>query len=382
MSKEKLHVAEIVEQLAENLSLNKRVAEDFVKVLIATVEEALMANDTVKLKGFGTFKLQWNNPRKSVDVNTSEEIIINGYYKVVFTPDVELKELVNEPYAHLEPVLLSGYDEESTAVNVDDASETTVVPLKLFNEQANEIKDILSEISSLGAKEEKKEKEEKEEKEKAEVEKEHRSVPVPSENYRKTMSKLPPEGKSKISKLKTLDFYFIGIMLVGLLIYILIDFNVFSDIAKYFRSYKNAPSPAYFQPQEIAIIPSDTIPLDTLSIQTEDSLDINETVVQNEKEPVDNLQVLSDEPRVYNEFIATEEVIPGSRLTRISERHYGVKELWVYIYEANKDKFTTPDQIAPGTILKIPKLNPVLADISNPRCLEYALYLHDLYLKK
>jgi hypothetical protein len=32
-------------------------------------------------------------------------------------------------------------------------------------------------------------------------------------------------------------------------------------------------------------------------------------------------------------------------------------------------------------LLKIPRLNPVLADKDNPRCIEYALKLQEEYLK-
>lgn len=391
MSKEKLHLAEIAEQLAENLSLNKRVAEDFMKALIATIEEALLANDTVKLKGFGTFKLQWNEPRKSVDVNTGEEILIEGYYKVVFTPEAELKDLVNEPYAHLEPVLLSDDGEETVTANTDNSSEQSAAPLKMFNEQANEIKDILSEINSLSKKNELNEMDEKievveedEEDEKDEKNLIDKHILIPSEKFQNTISKFPLEKKSRKYNRKALDFFFIGAMLGGLLIYILIDFNVFSYLAMRIKSLTMGfePETEFYQPVEIVPVPADTIPLDTMSVQVADSSLLNETTNEENNVAVDELQILFDQPRVYKEFIATEEVVPGSRLTRISERHYGAKEFWVYIYEANKDKFVTPDQIIPGTTLKIPKLNPALADKNNPRCMEYALKLHDLYLKK
>ena len=65
-----------------------------------------MSKDSVRIKDWGTFKLQWNAPRKSVDVNTGEDIIIDGYYRVAFTPDAELRDLANEPYAHLEAVVI------------------------------------------------------------------------------------------------------------------------------------------------------------------------------------------------------------------------------------------------------------------------------------
>lgn len=408
MSKDKLHTADIAEKLAEGLSLNKRVAEDFMKALIAIIEESLLANDTVKVKGLGTFKLQWNDPRKSVDVNTGDEIIIEGYYKVAFAPEEEVKALVNEPYAHLEPVLLSEEGEETTTVD-DYSIDRTAAPLKLLNEQANEIKDILSEINSLNIKVEHETLNNADEMElpvnteetfngeeselrasdvklsvpKDESKKLH--LPTPSEEFQKKISKLAPVRNSKKNNRKTLDYFFIGIMFGGLLIYILIDYDVFSDIARQIRSLRMGyePMPEYYQPSEIApVIPVDTIPLDTLSVEVADSSDIYETAIDENNAEVDDLQTLFDQPRIYKEFIATEEVIPGSRLTRISERHYGVKEFWVYIYEANKDKFTSPDQITPGTVLKIPKLNPVLADKNNPRCMEYALKLHDLYVGK
>ena len=381
MSKEKIHATAIAEQLAGQLSLNKRVAEDFVKALIATIEDSLLAKDAVKLKGLGTFKLQWNVPRKSVDVNTGDEIIIDGYYKVVFTPENELKELVNEPYAHLEPALLSEEGDEVVAVNADDAIDSPIkaVPLQLFNEQANEIKEIISEINALS-------KHEETAPQMNTDEKKHEHLPVPSEEFQNKISKPSQAKKSKKENRKVLDYFFIGAMIGGLLIYIIIDFNAISFFSNYMQSNQVESSPEYYLPSTtitpLDTIISDTITSDSLPMQIVDSIDVIVSKVENKKESVDKLQSLFDQPRAYKEFIATEEVIPGSRLTRISERHYGAKEFWVYIYEANKDQFTHPDQVAPGTILKIPKLNPVLADKDNPRCIEYALHLHDVYLKQ
>ena len=83
---------------------------------------------------------------------------------------------------------------------------------------------------------------------------------------------------------------------------------------------------------------------------------------------------------MYNDFIASERTKAGSRLTIMSKRYYGNKDFWVYIYEANKDKIMNPDNIAVGTLIKIPKLDPRLIDATNPRCLEKARQLHDIYI--
>jgi len=95
MIKEKISSQEIIDLIALKASVSKRAAEEFLKVMIASIEEALLAGEVVKIKNFGTFKLQWNEPRKSVNVQTREEIVIGGYYKVVFFADSTLREKVN-----------------------------------------------------------------------------------------------------------------------------------------------------------------------------------------------------------------------------------------------------------------------------------------------
>lgn len=56
----------------------------------------------------------------------------------------------------------------------------------------------------------------------------------------------------------------------------------------------------------------------------------------------------------------TEVVREGSRLSQIARRHYGEPMLWVYIYEANRDKIQNPQDIQPGILLRIPDLNTIM----------------------
>ena len=71
---------------------------------------------------------------------------------------------------------------------------------------------------------------------------------------------------------------------------------------------------------------------------------------------------------------------PGSRLAQIAFRHYGAREFWVYIYEANRDKLNKPDNLNVGVELVIPKLDPSIGDKNNPDCIEKAIQLQELYL--
>ena len=86
--------------------------------------------------------------------------------------------------------------------------------------------------------------------------------------------------------------------------------------------------------------------------------------------------------REYTEFVDTVTLNEGSRLTWISLKQYGHKDYWVYIYEANRDIVKNPNAIAIGTRLRIPQLAPELIDTTNPETIEYARYLHDVYVKK
>ena len=127
-----------------------------------------------------------------------------------------------------------------------------------------------------------------------------------------------------------------------------------------------SPKPKKVAEPETVVIPKDTTAMDT----------IPENIA-----PVDSLQLLFDNPRVYTEYLGTERIHDGSRLTTMSKRYYGSKDFWVYIFEANRENISDPDHIAVGTIIKIPKLDSRLIDVSNERCIQKAKELHDIYVK-
>lgn len=60
-----------------------------------------------KIKGLGTFKLIDVDSRESVNVNTGERFQIKGHTKVSFSPDANLRDTINKPFAHFETVVLN-----------------------------------------------------------------------------------------------------------------------------------------------------------------------------------------------------------------------------------------------------------------------------------
>lgn len=124
-------------------------------------------------------------------------------------------------------------------------------------------------------------------------------------------------------------------------------------------------------------------------------LEIDSVEVVEPQDAIDDIEVDKTSPiysaqfsdifnrkREYVEFIDTVVLNEGSRLTWISLKQYGHKDYWVYIYEANRDIVKNPNSIKIGTKLRIPKLADELIDANNPETIEYARYLHDVYVRR
>ena len=123
-------VNDFARELSEKYGLSLGDASDFVSAMFDVVKEELDgADSSVKIKGFGTFKVSAVGARASVDVNTGERIIIDGRNKLSFTPEVLLRDRVNRPFVQFETVVLndgvdfSEIDEESEE-ELDSVSET------------------------------------------------------------------------------------------------------------------------------------------------------------------------------------------------------------------------------------------------------------------
>ena len=115
-------------------TLDKKTCEAFARTLFEVVEEALLSDKFVKVKGFGTFKLVAVSDRESVNINTGERFQIEGHTKVSFIPDNTLKEEINRPFAHFETIDLSDETEQAEL----DAIDAAAAEEALENEEAEE----------------------------------------------------------------------------------------------------------------------------------------------------------------------------------------------------------------------------------------------------
>ncbi len=113
-------LTELSQCLIDKYGLSQPEADNFVKELFNIIREKLESDKQVKVKGLGTFKLAEMNARESVDINTGDRIIIEGRYKLSFTPEPTVRDRINSPFAQFGSVEL---DEDIDFSAIDEKYE-------------------------------------------------------------------------------------------------------------------------------------------------------------------------------------------------------------------------------------------------------------------
>lgn len=100
-------IMDLAQAMVRRANVPYAEAAAFVRQFFETIQEALLRDKIVKVRGLGTFKLITVEPRESVSVADGSRIQIASHTKVSFTPDAVLRDAVNKPFAEFETVILS-----------------------------------------------------------------------------------------------------------------------------------------------------------------------------------------------------------------------------------------------------------------------------------
>lgn len=125
----KISLQDLSENLSSRNEMPRKDAELFVRSVFEIIEEYLKTDKMVKIKGLGTFKLVSMDSRESVDVNTGERILINGYVKVSFTPDPVLRDEINKPFSQFETVMLFDKTDLAELEKLDQQSDEALIDI-------------------------------------------------------------------------------------------------------------------------------------------------------------------------------------------------------------------------------------------------------------
>ena len=90
--------ADMVENLFNELGLNKREAKELVEIFFEEIRIALESGEHVKLSGFGNFMLRDKKQRPGRNPKTGKPIPVSARRVVTFRPGQKLKQRV-ESYA-------------------------------------------------------------------------------------------------------------------------------------------------------------------------------------------------------------------------------------------------------------------------------------------
>ena len=119
----KVLLQDLAQSIAAKRKMQRKDAETFLKAFFETISDGILLDKTVKVKGLGTFKMIEVQDRESVNVNTGERIVIPGHSKISFTPDNELKDEVNKPFALFQTVIIN----EGTSIEEMEKVDTPSV---------------------------------------------------------------------------------------------------------------------------------------------------------------------------------------------------------------------------------------------------------------
>jgi nucleoid DNA-binding protein len=339
MANEKMTWTELRKAVAEMAGTSEQEATTFLNALVDAILVGLKEDQQVKVKGIGTFALKAMAARKSVNIATGEEFTIEGYNKLTFSAEASLKESVEK---RLE-----------APQTVEAVKEVTADPLKKLGEQAEEIVDILADLGqavSGGSVEVEEVQEGSEVQESSEVQevqekKEEVVEPAPA----KVESVSAPNVKTK--KCNGICWIILLLLLLGI-----------AGAGWYFRDTLQQ----WWQCMQDC---QPTIEIVEEVSEVEEVLEVEELT-------------LADQPREYVNFIGIERVGQDSRLAWIAYKYYAQKDLWVFIYEANRDIIKDPTYVRPGQHIRIPELDEKYRNLYNPELRQLVDSLAVEYLKK
>lgn len=398
---QKITLSDLTDEIAVITGKQKQQVEALLRELFSLISESLIEGDKIKIKKLGTFKAIEVEQRRSIDVNTGEEIVIPSYRKVTFTPDKELAEAVNLPFSAFETVEIS---DNVTDEMLDNVGEETNNNDLVSNEVIKDVfvvtnEDVKTETAPL-----------EESRQEQEIVGDNHFEGMPSiqweenddeaiENSAEDLSqpKAAPtaaDSNENLSDEETDEdnlssdeediededmpapkngfakgFLFgvasmLAIVVIGIVAWWMIDKDNFPIR---FTASSQSESESVTEVAENSVDVEIKAESSDAIAQEQTESEVSTPIGESEKEDNEIIPatVPSDRP-VYDTISRTR------FLTTMARDHYGNYHLWPYIYEENKAILGHPDRIRPGTKVVIPPAEKYGIDADNAECIAKA----------
>ena len=367
---EHLTLVSLRKALSARSNVSEKVADDFLASLTSTIQEGLQKDGSVTVNGLGTFKLQDMPARQSVNVTTGERITIAGHKKVVFVAD-------NRTAAE---------DKSQPARKRKTAVATEPVdPIQKLGEQAEEIKGILSELNAMTSADRPQAEpadrpltltEERPQEEPADrplTLTEERPQAEPAER-----AQALTEDRNNKEEKKQFNPWLTGLITIGVFAMLLVIayFILRHQIVNWADSMRSNIE------QRVSTTPEEPAATDVQAVIPAEEPQPAAPAETTEAAPASASPWMDDSQRQFTEFLPEETVGQDSRLAWVAKKRYGEKAYWVFIYEVNRDRISSPDHVQPGMKLRVPKLPNELRDPNDPDTKALLDRLSEKYLKE
>jgi len=352
----KINLSQLADLLSQAGGMSKSASEQFVKNFFDIISQNVLTDGLVKVKGFGTFKLLDMEDRESVNVNTGERFTIEGHQKISFTPDADLKERINKPFAAFETVEIS-------------------------EEQANEIAKMDAEADAPKTDAPKAETSKKETPMKEVAKKD---APAVKDVTQKKSTRIILKAALWLCCIVVILFVggyvfwpLIGSKLLELSDRYITDgkeIEMISDSTSTAQPYKTDPVKAEpVKTEPVKAEPAKAEPVKTEPVKAEPVKTTPAKAEPVKAEPAQAIRTLkvkltaSDEAKDLSEFTKDDVVNyaidgeldvytlkKGETLTQVALKYYGSKKLWPYIVKYNN--IIDPGKLQPGARIRVPVL--------------------------
>ena len=410
----RLSIQDLALILSEQTGKSTEEALRFLQEFIAVVSEGVYNDKLVKVKGLGTFKIIRVEERASVSVNSGERFVIPSHYKFTFTPDKELKELVNKPFSLFDTVELneevdfsdvdvsaetSGAEEAADdsseeilpdgipeqAIEAPQTPEPEVKPEPAVEEEAAPQEEAKAELEPEAETETTPEPEVEAEPEpkaeaettpqeeaKAEPEAETETMPEPeveaepepkveAETTPQEEAKAEPKLEEPVSSVSGYKEYRrkrrrsasrkLLFPIACLFVVIVLGIVYIVCLSGRTTVNKNWEPPMAEVGNPTPEAGMNPVPADSTGVTPPDSASLAADSVVAEPPVVEENQ---PEETPKSDILALVTIKAGDRLASFAKQYYGHKFFWVYIYQYNQDIISDPNNIPIGTELRIP----------------------------
>jgi integration host factor subunit alpha len=106
--------AELIDSVYEKVGFSKKEAADLVEMVFENMKEELCKGQSIKISGFGKFRVRSKKARMGRNPQTGEAMVISARKVLTFTPSRILRDGINGKSAALPSSIQEGSSEDDS----------------------------------------------------------------------------------------------------------------------------------------------------------------------------------------------------------------------------------------------------------------------------